>query len=144
MAEVVTGMAFGMLRGVRQHWLAALQGLDLAFLIHIQHQGMLRRTDIEADDIPHLFHKRRVCRQLKLLGAVGLQTKGVPDAVDAFVGNAVPGGHATSAPMGGVLGFDFERQADYFGHLFITDGAGSAAAAKVENSAQPGFVKAFA
>lgn len=46
--------------------------------------------------------------------------------------------------MGGVLGFDFERQADDLGHLFITDGAGSAAAAKVENSAQPGFVKVFA
>lgn len=91
MAEVINGMAFGMLRGVRQYWLAGLQGLDLAFLIHIQHQGMPRRTDIAADDISHLFHKRRVCRRSKLLGAVGLQPKGLPDAGDAFVGNAVPG-----------------------------------------------------
>jgi hypothetical protein len=38
--------------------------LDLRFLIDRQHQRVLRRIDVEADDILHLGGKLRVIRQL--------------------------------------------------------------------------------
>ena len=142
-AEIITGMTFGALWVERQHRLAAFQGLNLAFLVHAKQQGILGWADIKPHNIPHLLHKQRIRGQLKGLSAVGLQSESAPDAGNAFVGKAAPGGHGTSAPVSGILRFCVQGQADDFGHLFITDGAGSAAAGQVEYPAQPGFVKAF-
>jgi len=38
-----------------QAWLGAGQGLDLALLVHREHHRMLRRIEIEADDVLHLL-----------------------------------------------------------------------------------------
>ena len=48
----------------RQERSRTVQGLDLAFFIHRQDDRAIRRKEIQADDVAHLFHKLRVRRQL--------------------------------------------------------------------------------
>ena len=43
---------------------------------------MIRRVQIESDDIAHLLEEEWVRRELEVLLPMGLQTKGVPDALD--------------------------------------------------------------
>jgi hypothetical protein len=49
----------------RQSRLGAVQCLDLRLLIDRQHQRVLRRIDVKADDILHLRGKFRIARQLE-------------------------------------------------------------------------------
>ena len=44
----------------RQHRLAAVQRLDLGFLVDTQNDGVLRRRDIKANDIAHFGHEVRI------------------------------------------------------------------------------------
>ena len=41
----------------RQARLGAVEGLDLAFFVDRQHEGMSRRIDVEPNDIPQLLDK---------------------------------------------------------------------------------------
>src|SRR6201981_2218012 len=67
----------------RQPRLSAVERLDLALLIDRQHQYVLRRIDIEADDILHLGGKFRVARQLEGAHPMRLQTVRHPDPLHA-------------------------------------------------------------
>ena len=39
----------------RQAWLSAVESLDLTLFIHAKHHGVLRRSQIDADDVGELF-----------------------------------------------------------------------------------------
>src|SRR5262245_24833242 len=82
MAQVVMGAAFGLARAHRQQWLRAIQRLDLRLLIGTQHEGAVRRIQVEPDDIAHLLHKERVLRKLEGFRPMRLQAEGAPDATD--------------------------------------------------------------
>lgn len=60
-----------------------VERLDLRLLVHAQDDGMLGRADVEADHIAHLGHEIWIGRELERLHAMGLQTKGTPDALHA-------------------------------------------------------------
>src|SRR3974390_3011898 len=49
-----------------QDRLGAVQGLNLALLIHTQDHGLVRRVEIEPDDIPHFLHKEGVGGKLEM------------------------------------------------------------------------------
>ena len=49
----------------RQARLGAVQRLNLALLIHAQHQRVIGWIQIQADDVGEFFHKLRVARQLE-------------------------------------------------------------------------------
>src|SRR6266498_1584733 len=66
----------------RQTRLGAVARLNLALLIDRQNDGMVRRIDIEADDVAQLGDELRVIGQLELTHPVGLQAMGAPDALD--------------------------------------------------------------
>lgn len=66
----------------REDRLRAIEGLDLTLLVDAQHDRVIRRVEIEPDDIAHLLDKERVGGQLEMLLAVGLEPKGRPDAMD--------------------------------------------------------------
>ena len=51
----------------RQAWLGSVECLDLTFLVHGQHDGMLRRIDVEADDIAHFGGELRIFGQLEIV-----------------------------------------------------------------------------
>jgi hypothetical protein len=53
--------------------------LNLALFIDAQDQRMLRRRQIEADDIAHLLDKQRIGRELEGLGAMRLEVESLPD-----------------------------------------------------------------
>ena len=64
-ALVVMGHGPGAALLHRQAGLGAVERLDLALLIDREDDGMSRRIDIKADDVPELLGKFRVLRQLE-------------------------------------------------------------------------------
>jgi hypothetical protein len=51
---VVVGAPLGQARLHRQHRGGAVQGLDLALLVHAEHHRVLRRRQIQPDHVGHL------------------------------------------------------------------------------------------
>jgi len=52
--------------------LSALQGLNLTFLVHTQHDRLVRRIEIKSNHIGEFFHKALVAREFKRLDPVRL------------------------------------------------------------------------
>ena len=59
-AHVVVRPPFDLPRPHRQQRLRAVQRLDLAFLIHAQDQGLLRRAQIQPDNVAHFFDEQGI------------------------------------------------------------------------------------
>src|ERR1700682_2988341 len=74
-AKVVVGYAFDITPSHRQHRLGPLQRLDLALFVHTQHQGLVRRIEIEPGDVAHFLHEERVGGELETFAAVRLQAE---------------------------------------------------------------------
>ena len=73
------------LRDAGQHRLCAVERLDLALLIHTEHQRAVRRVEREAYNVARLVHEVRIGRQLEGLGSTRLQAEGALDAPDRRV-----------------------------------------------------------
>ena len=58
MPLIVMGVPFGLPWSHREQRLGAIQRLDLRFLIDAEHQRVVRRVEIEADDVAHLVNKQ--------------------------------------------------------------------------------------
>src|SRR5437660_11070461 len=67
----------------RQQGLRAVKRLDLALLVHTEHQRTIRRIEVEPCAVTHLLDKHRVGGELEGLDPVRLQTEGSPDAMHA-------------------------------------------------------------
>jgi hypothetical protein len=65
----------------RQHRLAAVERLDLRFLVDAQHHRVRWRRDIEPDYVTHLGNKVRVGRELEGLQPMRLQAEGVTSSL---------------------------------------------------------------
>jgi len=63
----------------REQRLRAVQSLDLALLVDADDKRLVRRIEIEADDVAHLFDELRIGRELERLRAVRLQRESPPD-----------------------------------------------------------------
>ena len=85
----------------RQTRLRAVESLNLALLVDTQHDGLVRRVQVQPHDVGQLLGERRVGRQLEGLDAVGLQAVRVPDALDRRAADAGCLGHRAAAPVGG-------------------------------------------
>ena len=70
----------------RQYRLSAVERLDLRLLIDRQHQRVLGRIDVEANDILNFGDKLRIVRQLEGLDPVRLQAMRRPDPLHAAGG----------------------------------------------------------
>ena len=66
----------------RQVGCGAIERLDLALLVHAQHQRPLRRVHVEPDDVLDLLDEQRVLGELPVLHAVRLQPERSPDPRD--------------------------------------------------------------
>jgi hypothetical protein len=78
---IVMSAPFGLPWSHGQQRRGAIQRLDLRFLIDAQHQPVVRRVEIEADDIAHRVNEEGIGRQLEGFAAVRLQRKRPPDAM---------------------------------------------------------------
>ena len=105
MALVVVshGSAASFLHG--QPWLGPLQGLNLALLVHAKDDGLVRRVEVQPHDVGEFLREANILRELEPFGPLGLQSMGVPDAVDHRVADALGLGHSSAAPMGASRGF---------------------------------------
>src|SRR5215470_19486391 len=58
-----------------QSGLGTIQGLDLTFLVHAQHQSVFGWVQIQADDIFQFFRELRIAADLEALDAMRFSTR---------------------------------------------------------------------
>jgi len=80
--------------------LGTVEGLDLAFLVDGQDDGMGRRIDVKPNDIAQFAGEVRIVRELELPIAVRLQAMGTPDTPDGAFTDTGLCGHHRGRPMG--------------------------------------------
>src|SRR5262249_49221480 len=88
----------------RQTLLGAVQRLDLTLLVDAEDQRVLRRVEVEADDIEQLLGEVGVVAHLEGAVQVRLQPVGAPDPADQSMIGPERLGEGARAPVGGVGG----------------------------------------
>jgi len=105
---VVVRGTFGTARFQRQPRWRAVRRLDLTLLVEAQDEGVVGRTQGEADDVPHRVDEQRIGRQLERFGALRLQSEGPPDPRDRRLAQARGLGHPARASRRGVRRLRFQ------------------------------------
>src|ERR1700687_4854649 len=101
MARVIVALP---LRGSRTHGqnrLGTVQGLNLALLIHAQHQGLRRRIQVQTDDVVQLVEELGIGAEFETLYPVRLQAMRLPPPVDRRRAHPLGSGQRAHAPMRG-------------------------------------------
>jgi hypothetical protein len=98
-----------------------LQRLNLRLLVHAQHDGALRRVEIEADDVADLVNEQRVFGKLPRPLAMGLQPERPPDPRDRGLVESDLGSHRPRRPMRRALRSALERLGDHLFDLGVGD-----------------------
>ena len=106
----------------RQPRLGAVECLDLALLVDAEHQGFVRRIEVEADDILHLVDKLLVVRQLEPARQMRLQPVRMPNPLHTGVAQAHRSGHTPGAPVRGCRGLLAQRLLHHRGNHFRRQG----------------------
>src|SRR5665809_151031 len=106
----------------RQARLGAIEGLDLALLVHAQHYGFVRWVEVEPDDVYELFLEVLVVRQLEGINEMGPDPPGRPDALHRRRADTLRPGHRARAPVRLRLGPGEQRVAHDCLHLGLRDG----------------------
>ena len=99
MPHIVVRVAFDLPGPHRQERLRAIQRLDLRLLVDGQHQGAVRRIEIEPDDVAHLLDEQRIFRDLERFAPMGLECKGAPDPAHRALTQPGPLRHGACAPV---------------------------------------------
>ena len=115
-ALVVVGHGSGAALLDRQSGLCAVQGLDLALLVHRQNHGVSGRIDVEPDHVGELLDEPGVLRQLKGPHPVGRKAVGFPDALDADHADPCDFGHGAGRPVCRLARRVGQGQLDHLGH----------------------------
>ena len=98
-ALVVVGLRPAAARLHRQARLRAVQRLDLALLVDAQHQGLVRRIQIQPHDVGQLLDELRVAAQLEGLDPMRLEVVTRPDALDRGLAEPLGPGQRARAPV---------------------------------------------
>jgi len=98
-AHVVVSPPLHLARAPGQPRLTAVQRLDLRLLVHAQHQRLIRRVQIQPDDVAHLVDEQRIRRQRERLAPMRLQAEGAPDPTDGTLTQATLARHGPRAPV---------------------------------------------
>ena len=99
MTDVVVGGALRQPRADRQDRRGPVQRLDLRLLINTEHDGLLRRVQIQPDDIADLGVELGVGGELERLGPPGLQIPLAPDPGHRGEGNPQLRGQQPRRPV---------------------------------------------
>ena len=98
-ADVVVGGLLGQAWPHRQDRSGPVQGLDLGFLVDRQHHGLLRRVQVEPDDVAYLGLQLRVGGELERLPPPRLQAPLAPDPGNPHVRDPQLGGQQPARPV---------------------------------------------
>lgn len=85
----------------RQSGLGPVKGLDLALLLHRQDNGVMRRIDIEAQDVTQLGGELRGVGQIEPAQPMRLKAMGAPDALYRTDGDPTGFRHRRAGPLAG-------------------------------------------
>jgi len=83
----------------RERRLGALQGLDLRFLVHAEHDCSLGGVEVEPDDVVELVDEQRVVGELEVINSVGLELELLPDLPDRRLRQTGPLRHLRATPV---------------------------------------------
>src|SRR2546422_1315690 len=97
--------------------------LEMALLVHTQHQGAVGRVEVKADDVANLVDEQRITAQLEGLAAMRLQGKSAPDAADAALAESGGVSQRARGPVSGGLGLGFQGARQHAFHRGIAQAA---------------------
>ena len=97
---------------------------------------MIRRIQIQSDDVAHFLDEERVVGQFEGPLAVRLHAEQVEPARHGAFGDAAVLGHGTDRPVGRIGRGRLQRRVDDLGHAFVFVGAGTSRAQFVMQSFQ--------
>src|SRR5271169_179983 len=121
MAFVIVGAALDLAGLHRKNRLAAAQCLNLALLIHAQHQSVMWRVQIQTHDVPHLVDQQRIVGQLERFAAMRTQSERPPDAADRRLTESGSRCQCAAAPMRCSFGGLFQSETHGPFDAVITD-----------------------
>ena len=101
-----------------QAGLGALEGLDLAFLVHTQDQGLVGRVEVQPHHIGEFLGEPPVLGEFESFRPVGLQPVSGPDALHGGLAQALSLGHGAGAPVGRPRGLSLDSGLHYLVHPF--------------------------
>src|SRR5665213_1023708 len=134
---IVVRTPLGQARHHRQHGLRAIQRLDLTLLINAQYQRFGRRIEVKTDDIPDFLDKQRISGELEGLGAMRLQSKGMPDAHHGSLRQAAGFSHQAATPMRRALGPLVQRLGNHRLNLPVPDASRRSGTRLIEQTVEP-------
>jgi hypothetical protein len=106
----------------RQQRTRAIQRLHLAFLVKTGHQRVIRRIEIQTDDVADLLHKLRVGDSLKGATRCDCKPKVCQNARNRGPSTARTLRHAARRPLSRVRRRTFERAGDHVNHAVVPRG----------------------
>jgi hypothetical protein len=96
----------------------------LALFVDTQHQRLVGRIEIQADDVAQLLDEERVGGQLEAVAAMRLEPERLQEAINAGFGDAGFGSQTAHAPMGGaILGAVVQRRGEELRDALVVDRA---------------------
>ena len=114
----------------------ARQRLDLRLLVDAQHHATMRRSQVQANDVPDLVDEGGIGRELEGVGLVRLEPEGAPDPRDHALAHAHPPSHGAGRPVGGVLRLAFQREGDQPFDGRVRDGMWRTRAGQVDEAVE--------
>jgi len=138
---VVMGPAFRLSRSHRKQGLGAIQCLDLRLLIDTEHDGPLRRVQIQTHNIADFLDEQGVAREFEGFGPMRFESKRPPNAADGRLAQPARLGHGTRTPMGGVFGNRFQGQGNHSLHIIVPNPAGGSGSRFIQKAVATGFQK---
>ncbi len=140
-AGVVVCMPLNLAGPHRQQRRTALQRLHLALLVDAQYQRLVRRIEIQPDDIADLLDEQRIARTFEGARPVRLQRERLPDAPHRGPAEATRLGQRARTPLRRIHGRGLQRRRQgVFDHR-VRDGARRAGFGLVEQAGAAGINK---
>ena len=99
-ADVVVGHPLDVAEPHGQHWLGALERLDLGLFVDAQDYGVIGRVQVQPDDVAHFLD--RIVGEFEVALAMRLDAEQVEPALHGALGDAGVLGHGAHAPLRGV------------------------------------------
>ena len=103
-ALVVVGSALDLPRPEREHRLGSVEGLDLGLLVDREDHGIVRRMQVQADDILNLLRKLGIFADLEGLQSMRLEISCGPNLSHLMDGDVTSFRHQAKTPVRGLFG----------------------------------------
>src|SRR5438034_10648359 len=99
--------------------LGSIQSLNLRLLINAENHGLIRRMQVQADNIADLFNEERIGRELEMALPLGLEPERLPNAMHRRGRKAGMLGHGGHRPMGTIVRLGGQPPTAQVGQLVV-------------------------